>query len=196
MKVTQIALATAAAFALAGPTLAAGDAQRDSTRSPQGMQQYDRSTGTQSTPGSTMGNQGARDTTAAPSQGLGGDRTSGTGYNSSTVREVQQALKDKGIEVGPVDGIFGPKTQSAVREFQQKEGISATGRIDRQTLAALDVDGNPAGMGTGRSGMGGSSSPGMSNREGMNQRDLKGANPSPSPESTQAGKTGVPRSSQ
>lgn len=153
------------------------------------MQQYDRSTGAQSTPGSTTGNQGARDTTAAPSQG-------GTGYNSGTVREVQQALKEKGIDAGPVDGIFGPKTQSAVREFQQKEGISATGRIDRQTLAALDVDENPAGIGTGRSGMGGSSSSGMSNREGMNQRDLKGANPSPAPEATEAGKTGVPRSSQ
>jgi peptidoglycan hydrolase-like protein with peptidoglycan-binding domain len=37
------------------------------------------------------------------------------------------------------DGIMGPKTQAALKEFQEKQGIQASGQLDQKTLAALGV---------------------------------------------------------
>jgi hypothetical protein len=53
------------------------------------------------------------------------------------VRGAQQALRDKGFDPGPVDGRMGPRTSSAIRDFQSKEGISATGSLDADTRARL-----------------------------------------------------------
>jgi peptidoglycan hydrolase-like protein with peptidoglycan-binding domain len=53
------------------------------------------------------------------------------------VRKVQLALQRKGVNPGPLDGIFGPLTKEAVRSFQDRYGI----KIDNQTLFALgEVD--------------------------------------------------------
>ncbi|HEV8616344.1 MAG TPA: peptidoglycan-binding domain-containing protein [Methylomirabilota bacterium] len=61
------------------------------------------------------------------------------GGNAEQVKAVQQALKDKGVNPGPVDGKMGPKTSSALREFQKKEGLKASGRLDAETAAKLGV---------------------------------------------------------
>ncbi len=53
------------------------------------------------------------------------------------VRTVQQALQKKGFDPGPIDGIVGPQTEQAVRKFQDAYGISASGKVDNQTLYAL-----------------------------------------------------------
>jgi peptidoglycan hydrolase-like protein with peptidoglycan-binding domain len=53
------------------------------------------------------------------------------------VRHVQQALQRKGFDPGPIDGILGPRTRQAVRNFQDRYGIEAGGDIDNQTLFAL-----------------------------------------------------------
>ena len=55
------------------------------------------------------------------------------------VQAIQTALKDKGHDPGPVDGHMGPQTRSALRAFQKKEGLPATGSADAKTLAALKV---------------------------------------------------------
>jgi peptidoglycan hydrolase-like protein with peptidoglycan-binding domain len=55
-----------------------------------------------------------------------------------SVQQAQQALKDKGHDPGAIDGIMGPKTESALRDFQTAQGISASGTLDSQTLAALN----------------------------------------------------------
>jgi peptidoglycan hydrolase-like protein with peptidoglycan-binding domain len=61
--------------------------------------------------------------------------------NPDGVRKVQLALQKKGINPGPVDGIYGPLTKEAVRSFQSRYGIKATGDVDNQTLFALgEVD--------------------------------------------------------
>ena len=60
--------------------------------------------------------------------------------NSAQVKAVQQALKDKGHDPGDVDGRMGPKTQAALSDFQQKEGLKATGRADAETMAKLGVE--------------------------------------------------------
>ena len=57
--------------------------------------------------------------------------------NDEIVRRVQQALVKKGIDPGPIDGIFGPRTKEAVRKFQDRYGIKTSGEIDNQTLFAL-----------------------------------------------------------
>jgi peptidoglycan hydrolase-like protein with peptidoglycan-binding domain len=36
-----------------------------------------------------------------------------------------------------VDGIFGPKTEAAVRGFQQNDNLSVDGIVGRQTWTAL-----------------------------------------------------------
>ena len=41
------------------------------------------------------------------------------GSNDPAVRDLQEALKALGHDPGPVDGIFGAKTESAVKKFQQ-----------------------------------------------------------------------------
>jgi peptidoglycan hydrolase-like protein with peptidoglycan-binding domain len=57
------------------------------------------------------------------------------------VRKVQQALQKRGIDPGPIDGIFGPLTKEAVRTFQGRYGMKPTGDVDNQTLFALgEVD--------------------------------------------------------
>jgi len=61
--------------------------------------------------------------------------------NSEGVRKVQQALQRKGINAGPIDGVYGPLTKEAVRIFQDRYGIKATGEVNNQTLFALgEVD--------------------------------------------------------
>ena len=53
------------------------------------------------------------------------------------VRGAQQTLRAKGFDPGPIDGVMGPRTTAAVREFQSKEGLMATGQLDADTRARL-----------------------------------------------------------
>jgi peptidoglycan hydrolase-like protein with peptidoglycan-binding domain len=70
------------------------------------------------------------------------------GSRGEYVRRLQQALMRNGVYVlGGADGIFGPATGSAVRQFQSREGLSATGTVDRATARALGLisgGGNPS----------------------------------------------------
>jgi peptidoglycan hydrolase-like protein with peptidoglycan-binding domain len=65
----------------------------------------------------------------------------GTGFvaarGSRRVRDVQRRLTELGYRPGPVDGLFGPRTEAAARWFQYKHGLHSTGRIGRLTLAVL-----------------------------------------------------------
>src|SRR5262245_17949714 len=53
------------------------------------------------------------------------------------VRQVQTALKGRGFDPGSVDGVMGPKTMMAIRNFQSSQGMTASGMIDEPTLTAL-----------------------------------------------------------
>jgi hypothetical protein len=50
---------------------------------------------------------------------------------------VQSVLTRLGYDPGSVDGVWGPKTETALRQFQEAVGLPATGRIDQQTAQAL-----------------------------------------------------------
>lgn len=56
------------------------------------------------------------------------------------VRQVQRALDKMGFNARKVDGIWGPETAAALRNFQQSNGIDAHGHLTRQTLAKLGVN--------------------------------------------------------
>lgn len=83
--------------------------------------------------------------------------------SQETVKQVQQKLSEAGHEV-QADGIMGPQTQAALKEFQEKKGLQASGRLDQQTLAALGVsEGGSASTGaSSEKSSSGSSSPGAS----------------------------------
>ena len=59
--------------------------------------------------------------------------------SSNDVMSMQQALKDKGHDPGPIDGRMGPHTRSALKSYQQAEGLKATGRLDSDTRARLGM---------------------------------------------------------
>ena len=65
----------------------------------------------------------------------------GTGYNSPSgsqrVREVQRRLKRAGARPGPVDGLFGPLTRAAVKRFQRRHDVAASGVVGLRTLTLL-----------------------------------------------------------
>ncbi len=61
--------------------------------------------------------------------------------DSNKVRQVQNVLKAKGFDPGPLNGVVGEKTKEAVQKFQVRFGIKVTGTIDNQTLFALGVVG-------------------------------------------------------
>lgn len=54
-----------------------------------------------------------------------------------TILELQKALLSKGFDPGPLDGIAGPKTRKAIREFQAKHGLAVTGIADVKTQQKL-----------------------------------------------------------
>jgi peptidoglycan hydrolase-like protein with peptidoglycan-binding domain len=83
-------------------------------------------------------------------------RDNAQGADREQMKAVQQALKDKGHDPGAVDGEMGPKTEAALREYQQKEGLTATGTADAETMAKLTAAvstpaASPAGSSSGAS---------------------------------------------
>ena len=41
---------------------------------------------------------------------------------------------------GPVDGVMGPNTMAALEKFQQENDLAPTGRLNAETLEALEID--------------------------------------------------------
>jgi hypothetical protein len=75
-----------------------------------------------------------------------GSETRGAGkWSKDKVKAIQEALKTKGFDPGPADGVVGPKTGQALRDFQKSQNLQATGRIDDKTASALGVEGGMAG---------------------------------------------------
>lgn len=61
------------------------------------------------------------------------------GATGDVVVQIQTRLKNWGYYFGNVDGVFGGKTEEAVRYFQRKNGLNADGQVGNQTLAALGI---------------------------------------------------------
>lgn len=61
--------------------------------------------------------------------------------SENPVLEVQVRLKAEGFDPGPLDGIFGPKTQAALQAFQKSRRLEPTGKLNSPTLRLLGLEG-------------------------------------------------------
>jgi peptidoglycan hydrolase-like protein with peptidoglycan-binding domain len=78
-------------------------------------------------------------TPAAPHHTMSGHHAAGepnAAMRTQRVERLQTALNTNGAKL-TVDGKFGPKTKSALMDFQKAHGLKVTGHPDKETIAAL-----------------------------------------------------------
>ncbi len=61
------------------------------------------------------------------------------GNSGDIVRQMQEALNRHGENLA-VDGIFGAKTEEAIKYFQREKGLTVDGIVGPKTRAALDLE--------------------------------------------------------
>jgi len=62
-----------------------------------------------------------------------------TNMTASRISKIQTALKEKGFNPGPIDGIIGSQTIAAVNEFQRENKLPVDRYLNIKTLNALGV---------------------------------------------------------
>ena len=67
------------------------------------------------------------------------------GSRGEEVTKIQTRLKSWGYFSGEVTGYYGSQTTEAVKRFQQKHGLSATGVADRKTLELIGISSSSSG---------------------------------------------------
>jgi len=60
-------------------------------------------------------------------------------WTPPTVAQVQTALHRLGFNPGPIDGVMGPRTQRAIRDFQRSRNLVADGRITYNLDMAIRI---------------------------------------------------------
>ena len=68
---------------------------------------------------------------AAASEGLR------PGFQGPAVAELQNRLKELGFYRGPLNGVYGAETETAVRQFQRSQNLADNGVANPATLAAM-----------------------------------------------------------
>ena len=56
------------------------------------------------------------------------------------IKKVQETLRDKGFNPGPIDGIMGSQTRKAISQYQKSQNLPVTGHIDGETAGKLGVE--------------------------------------------------------
>jgi peptidoglycan hydrolase-like protein with peptidoglycan-binding domain len=56
------------------------------------------------------------------------------------VKLLQERLAGEGVYAGPVDGELNTQTEAALRAYQQKHGLPASGAADEATLKQLQLE--------------------------------------------------------
>lgn len=74
--------------------------------------------------------------------------------DSAAVKDLQRRLRQSSYDVGPIDGILGPRTREALVEFQRDQGNTATGDLDAGTIASLGMQEVGAGATSGAAAAG------------------------------------------
>jgi len=67
------------------------------------------------------------------------------GSTGAVVTQIQTKLKNWGYFKYDVDGVYGSRTETAVKAFQQKNGLTADGIAGQATLSAMGINGGGAG---------------------------------------------------
>lgn len=60
--------------------------------------------------------------------------------SQNLVKQIQSDLAEAGYDPGPIDGVMGPKTKSAIRRYQQEHGLLIDGRPSEEL--ALHIQNN------------------------------------------------------
>lgn len=60
------------------------------------------------------------------------------GAKGQAVKDLQEALKALGLQPGPIDGIFGKRTEDAVKAFQNLKGLEVDGIAGPITWLNID----------------------------------------------------------
>jgi len=68
-----------------------------------------------------------------------GDQGTMAGVTADDIKKAKEALKAKGLNPGPIDGVLDGKTQQALRDFQKANKLPVTGDLDQQTAEKLGV---------------------------------------------------------
>ena len=64
-----------------------------------------------------------------------------TNATTSSIYDLQRALEIRGFYNGPIDGLFGPQTQSALESYQNSIGMPHQGYLTIDTLRSLGLAG-------------------------------------------------------
>lgn len=54
-----------------------------------------------------------------------------------TPQEIQKALKNAGLYTGAIDGVIGPKTKEAIKQFQKDNNLTVDGVVGKQSWSRL-----------------------------------------------------------
>jgi len=76
-------------------------------------------------------------TVRVPADWANGDGRTASVDMTRAIRNVQAILGKLGYDAGRPDGVVGTRTEAAIRQFQAKSGLEATGRIDEPLIRAL-----------------------------------------------------------
>jgi len=95
----------------------------------------------QSAPESNRSGGNLPGTSQGDHQGAGETQKTQRGMDLSLeeVKQIQQALKEKGHEPGSAKGVMNAETREAIREFQKANNLSVTGTVDEETAQKLGV---------------------------------------------------------
>ena len=155
MKLRKYAIPFAAVGLMAsGPLFAQSDQDQSQQSGGQASEQQGQN--------GSSGQNGQNQSSGSEQQGSQQNQASNQGSAASPgnqmasaqdVRKVQNYLQQKGYNV-KVDGIWGPKTSDAVKQFQQQNNLQATGQLDQQTLAQMNIQ--PSGQQRAPASQGGS----------------------------------------
>jgi len=63
----------------------------------------------------------------------------GTPNEKAAVRQIQAALKQAGFDPGPIDGVVGSRTRSALAAYQKAMNLPSQPAINAETLQRLGV---------------------------------------------------------
>jgi peptidoglycan L-alanyl-D-glutamate endopeptidase CwlK len=59
------------------------------------------------------------------------------GHSYARVAALQRDLDASGVSPGPIDGIYGPKTEQAVSQYQRQNGLTVDGKAGIETRSQL-----------------------------------------------------------
>ena len=62
-------------------------------------------------------------------------------HDWAAVKAIQMCLNDAGFDCGPVDCIYGPKTERGIREYQAARGLTENGIITEELVESLKKEG-------------------------------------------------------